>query len=957
MYHLSNIRTLLTEGFSDEELRRFCHDSHEFRPVYDQLAQVTGKDAIIDRLLEHADRTLQLEPLLAWAEQCNPDRYQLHRPYFDGDDAPTPAALAEARPRYLELMINRHQDLDFVGIPELKGRQALHLEEVFINLQAEVETETRQQRDLSATESGDTEPLRALEAARYRRETIKRRVSAHQALREHLKLVILGDPGAGKTTLLKHIILAFAQNQPDRLDLPGETRLPIFVRLYDYVAKRANHPGDYSLLDYFYTQAHENLMLNLPVGFFETELERGQGCVCLDGLDELGPAGLRREVAAAVAALVSRYPGNRYLVTSRLVGYNEAPLDQRNFVHHTVLPFSDDDIRRFVEKWYAAREKDPTRVCEQSEDLVKRIMAQPPLQSLAANPLMLTIIALMHRIEAELPHERVKLYDKCVTALIETWEQVKQLSQADRERPYYRRLRPLLEQLAFWLHTQPGTTGRTRAIKEGDLKLQISRFLLDSPKLQLDEVETGQEAEAFVALVKSRTGLLVEQGDGVYTFAHLTFQEYLAAAHLKRRYVHGIEQMWQVIQSHLHDPHWREVVLLLLGSLNEFDEHPTALVCRIFEITDDYEDVLHRHLFLAARALADRVQVDTKLRETIVRRLLELAQSDWLNRSQAIAALAELRGDEQAITGLLNLAQNRQGAAEIRSEAAWALGQLGRADRSALPLRALAQDPQVDANVRRAAILALGQLGQTNEAIALLQALVQDSRVDADVRRDAVADLGQLGWADEFSGLLALAQDPQVDASFRCHAAQMLRLFGQVDEAAPLLLALAQNPQVDSWDRCTAAEALGELGRVDEAAPLLLALFRDSQVDFWDRRTAAEDLGQLKWADESAPLLLTLAQEPQMAARVRRTAAEALGQLGWADQAILSGLLTLAQDPRVAAEVRCAAAQALGQLGWAEQSVLSGLLALAADPLVAAEVRSEAYDSLKALLGGEAQTS
>jgi formylglycine-generating enzyme required for sulfatase activity len=80
-YNLQNIRTLLTEGFSDEQLRRFCYDLPEFRPVYDQLAQVTGKAAIIDRLLEHAERTLQLETLLAWAKENNPSRYQKHGPY------------------------------------------------------------------------------------------------------------------------------------------------------------------------------------------------------------------------------------------------------------------------------------------------------------------------------------------------------------------------------------------------------------------------------------------------------------------------------------------------------------------------------------------------------------------------------------------------------------------------------------------------------------------------------------------------------------------------------------------------------------------------------------------------------------------------------------------------------------------------------------------------------------
>jgi hypothetical protein len=74
---------LLTEGFTDEELRRLCYDVLDFRPVYDQLAQDTGKAKIIDRLIEHADRKLQMETLLTWAKKRNPTRYEKHQPYYD----------------------------------------------------------------------------------------------------------------------------------------------------------------------------------------------------------------------------------------------------------------------------------------------------------------------------------------------------------------------------------------------------------------------------------------------------------------------------------------------------------------------------------------------------------------------------------------------------------------------------------------------------------------------------------------------------------------------------------------------------------------------------------------------------------------------------------------------------------------------------------------------------------
>ncbi|MCP4707755.1 MAG: hypothetical protein GY869_03950 [Planctomycetes bacterium] len=46
-YNWQNIRAMLTEGFTPEELRRLCYDKPDFKPVYHQLAQNTGKTKII----------------------------------------------------------------------------------------------------------------------------------------------------------------------------------------------------------------------------------------------------------------------------------------------------------------------------------------------------------------------------------------------------------------------------------------------------------------------------------------------------------------------------------------------------------------------------------------------------------------------------------------------------------------------------------------------------------------------------------------------------------------------------------------------------------------------------------------------------------------------------------------------------------------------------------------------
>jgi len=643
----------------------------------------------------------------------------------------------DTRERYIAQITDYHENLDFVGIPELKDRQALRIEDVFISLQTQIETidEASYYKELARNLKKSSEEITAI--AHYREMQPKgvRRLSVNQALFENQKIVVLGDPGSGKTTLLKYIVLAFGENKADKIGL-NEVRLPIFIRLYDYVAKREECGKDgFSFTDYLNKYCTDHLQLHLPPDFFEQALEGGDCCVCFDGLDELGTAGLRREITSAVSAMSNRYPRNRFIVTSRIVGYEEAPLDRKDFIHHTVQPLSDEDIKSFVEKWYQARERDVAIRRERTEHLIKTIMGEERIKSLAANPLMLTIIALVHRIEAELPHERVKLYDKCVTTLVETWDKVRGIKTALRRR--------LLEKLAYWMHSQPGEKGRTREVREGNLRLQLTQFLQADPNLPWDEEQIQQEVENFITLVRTRSGLLVERGDDVYTFSHLTFQEYLAACDIEKRLAHSTDAIWHEIQPKLHDAHWREVILLLLGSLNRFEEHNSVLVRRIYESSDIYESLLHRYLFISARALSDRVEVDSALHHQIIDALLELASSDEFEKDTAFRSLGSLQNDSHAANGLL----------------------------------ALAGDAQVEAEVRCFAAEALGQLGCVDDAVRLLLALAGDAQVKAFARYFAVDGLVQLGRADEtvLNGLLALAGDAQVETNVRSPAAQALK--------------------------------------------------------------------------------------------------------------------------------------------------------------------------------------
>ena len=88
-FNLKKIRTLLIEGFADAELRRLCYDEPDFREVYEQLSEGMGKDQVIDKLIEYADRRDLIERLLALTKEQNPERYKKHQPYDNLTDSPT----------------------------------------------------------------------------------------------------------------------------------------------------------------------------------------------------------------------------------------------------------------------------------------------------------------------------------------------------------------------------------------------------------------------------------------------------------------------------------------------------------------------------------------------------------------------------------------------------------------------------------------------------------------------------------------------------------------------------------------------------------------------------------------------------------------------------------------------------------------------------------------------------
>ena len=188
---------------------------------------------------------------------------------------------------------------------------------------------------------------------------------------------------------------------------------------------------------------------------------------------------------------------------------------------------------------------------------MKAVQSSPGVHRLAANPLLLRTLALIHRTGAQLPQKRIELYKLAADTLARTWRMAQGVPESALVNDKY--LTRLLGRLAYWLHENKSTGIAT----EHDVYRELGQEWARIKGLDWDEdnPDIEYEVKKFIQAVHEHTGLFVERAPKRYGFMHLTFEEYYAARHLVAR----SRERAGLIREHLHKPRWEEPILLALG--------------------------------------------------------------------------------------------------------------------------------------------------------------------------------------------------------------------------------------------------------------------------------------------------------------------------------------------------------------------------------------------------------
>ena len=524
------------------------------------MAIITG-DATSDQLIADVGKELIKDAInAAWGKVAKVPEWAKQR--YEKED---PFGLEAAK--YCKRVQERYGTMRIIGMAR---PMPIHNIFVRVNMLHKISAQRRStiedlEEQLNRDQSGFGQVLSTLEG--------------QQVVNREPRLVVLGKPGGGKTTFLKWIALSAIKGQF------SERRIPVFIPMKDW------SDGKDTLLAYILDE-FKICGFEDPKALVEGMLEAGSLILLFDALDEVNDTERLGKAHKEIRDLGSKYPQLRIVISCRTAAYNYL---FEQFADVELADFQQGQVRQFVRNWF----------CDQSQkaDLCLAELSlekNKAIRDLCRTPLLLTLMCLAFDEGMTFPNNRAELYKEALDALLKKWD----ASRSVRRNTAYQQLSLAKKELLLSRIASKFFERGAYFIRQSDLEQEIDLFMANlkvTPSVDAGNVDAAE----ILKEIESQHGVLVERAQRIYSFSHLTFQEYFTA----RTITENTNQRGPVdlVERHATDPRWREVFVLTTGLLTEADDFVKRMrgkLTLIAQTSSEVRDFLNRNAALVNAAAA-----------------------------------------------------------------------------------------------------------------------------------------------------------------------------------------------------------------------------------------------------------------------------------------------------------------------------------------------------------------